>query len=139
MKVTYLGFNQKKTLEMEFDSIIVRLIYFISFIGIEVMLKKAVEGDFVYCMQYEKSLDNVLILGIKSKDSLRRRLKKLVHAEVLIFKLLKSGGTYTFYGIGKRYEKLIFHNKQMKEKDEETHWESMQKSSRLKSRRGQLI
>ncbi|MDZ4992535.1 hypothetical protein GNF80_06045 [Clostridium perfringens] len=136
MKFTYLELNQKKAIEMELDSIIGVLIYFISFIGSGVILKREIEDDFVCCMQYEKYLGKVLILGIKSKDALKRRLKKLVNAELLIFKLLKNVGTYTFHGIEKKYEELIFHNKHMKEKNEEIHREAMQKSNLLKSREG---
>lgn len=118
MQFTYLGFNQKKALEMGLDSIDLGILrYFVNFIRTGVMLEREIEGDFVYWVQYEKCLESVPILGIKSKDVLRRRLKKLVDAEVLIFKLLKSGGTYTFYGIGKRYEELSVENKQMKEKN----------------------
>ncbi|MDZ4991565.1 hypothetical protein GNF80_01070 [Clostridium perfringens] len=100
------------------------------------MLKREIDGEFLYWMQYEKCLENIPILGIKSKDALRRRLKKLVNAEVLVFKLLKSGGTYTFYGIGKKYEELVFHNKQMKEKNEEIHRGSYTKKQSTEKQRG---
>ena len=108
MSFTYLGFNEKKALEMELDSIIEILRYFFDFIQIVVMLKREIEDHFVYWMQYEKSLENVPILEIKSKDALRRILKKLCNTKVLIFRLLKSGGNYTFYEIRKRYKNLFF-------------------------------
>lgn len=108
MSFTYLGFNEKKALEMKLDSIIEILRYFFNFLRIVIMLKREIEDHFVYWIQYEKSLENVPILEIKSKDALRRILKKLCNTKMLIFRLLKSGEIYTFYGIGKRYKKLIF-------------------------------
>lgn len=108
MSFTYLGFNEKKALEMELDSIIEILRYLFNFIRIVVMLKREIENHFVYWMQYEKSLENVPILEIKSKDTLRRILKKLCNTKVLIFRLLKSREIYTFYEIGKRYKNLFF-------------------------------
>ena len=133
MSFTYLGFNEKKALEMELDSIIEILRYFFNFIRIVVMLKREIEDHFVYWMQYEKSLENVPILEIKSKDALRRILKKLCNTKVLIFRLLKSGGNYTLYEIRKRYKNLFFIINRSKKRIKQHIGRITQKSSRLKS------
>lgn len=133
MSFTYLGFNEKKALEMELDSIIEILRYLFNFIRIVVMLKREIEDHFVYWMQYEKSLENVPILEIKSKDTLRRILKKLCNTKVLIFRLLKSREIYTFYEIGKRYKNLFFIINRWKKMIKQHIGRIMPKSSRLKS------
>ena len=137
MQFTCLGFNQKKALEMGLDLIDLGILrYFVNFIETGAMLKREIDDDFLYWMQYEKCLENIPILGIKSKCALRRRLNKLVDAEVLIFKLIKKGGTYTFYGIGKRYDELIFYNKQMKKESEKIHRDSYGKKQSAEKQRG---
>lgn len=137
MKFTYLGFNQKKALEMGLDSIDLGILrYFVNFMMTGAMIKREIDGEFLYWMQYEKCLENVPILGIKSKCALKRRLNKLVDAEVLVFKLIKIGGTYTFYGIGKRYEELIFHNKQMQKESLEIYRDSYGKKQSAEKQRG---
>ena len=108
MKFTYMGFSQEKALEMDLDDKDLSILrYFIDFKDSGSMIMKVIDDKPFYWLKSSALLNELPILGIKSNDVLRRRLKKLVEAEVLDYKLVKKGGVYSFYGVGKKYINLI--------------------------------
>lgn len=108
MKFTFMGFSQSKALEMNLDDKDLSILrYFIDFKDSGSMSIKIIDDKPYYWVKYEALLNELPILGIKSKDVLRRRLKALVDAEVLSFILVKKGGCFSFYGIGPKYKDLI--------------------------------
>ncbi len=60
-----------------------------------------------YWLKYSNLLEDLPILKIKSNDVLKRRLNKLIKCDVLEFKLIKEGGVYSYFAVGKNYIKLI--------------------------------
>lgn len=108
MKFTFMGFSQAKALEMGLDDKDLSILrYFIDFKDSGAMTIKIIDDKPYYWLKYETLLSELPILGIKSKIALRRRLKTLVDTGVLEFKLIKKGGTFSFYGIGNKYKELI--------------------------------
>lgn len=108
MKFTFMGFLQSKAIEMNLDDKDLSILrYFIDFKDSGKMVMKIINDKPFYWLKSDALIEELPILGIKSKDVLRRRLKKLVEANVLEFELIKKGGVYTFYGVGKSYIDLI--------------------------------
>lgn len=108
MKFTFMGFSQAKAIELGLDDKDLAILrYFIDFKDSGSMTIKIIDDKPYYWLKYETLLAELPILGIKSKDVLRRRLKTLVDAGVLDFELVKKGGSFSFYGVGKRYKELI--------------------------------
>lgn len=123
MKFTFMGFLQSKAIEMGLDDKDLAILrYFIDFKDSGKMVMKIIDDKPFYWLKSDALIEELPILGIKSKDVLRRRLKKLVEANVLEFQLIKKGGVYTFYGVGKSYINLIAddNQKQPTQKSEPT-------------------
>lgn len=105
VKYTIMGFNQAKAVELKLDTNdLLILSYFSDFRDTELMVSEEFEGKRYYWLKYDALLENLPILGLKSKDALRRRLKKLQDAKVLCHYCKKTKeGTYSFYGVGKNF------------------------------------
>lgn len=71
------------------------------------MLIEIVNGKPYYWLNYTKLRANIPIININSNDVLRRRLKKLENCEILEHFTKKSGGTYSYYAVGKNYKILL--------------------------------
>ncbi|ENK0558044.1 DnaD domain protein [Clostridium botulinum] len=126
MKYTICGFSQEKLLEFSLDftdALILR--YFVDFKDTGDMVMEIHEGKPYYWLKYSALINEIPIIKIKSKDVLRRRLKKLEECGVLEFYLKKEGGTYSFYTLGPNYPILISKNSVPTQKSEG----STQKSS----------
>ena len=105
MKYTIMGFNQAKAVELNLDTDdLLILSYFSDFRDTELMVSEEFEGKRYYWLRYDALLENLPILGLKSKDALRRRLKKLQDAKVLCHYCKKTKeGTYSFYGVDENF------------------------------------
>ena len=109
MKFTYMGFSQIKLVEYGLDLVDAAILrYFIDFKESGQMVQEMYKNNLFYWVNYEKILKDNPIFNIKSKDTLRRRFKKLTDTQILTHYHKKSGGSYSFYGIDQNYEKLIF-------------------------------
>lgn len=116
MKYTILGFSQSKAIELNLDMIdLMVLRYFIDFKDTEEMVMEIVNNKPYYWVQYDSIIKAIPIIGISNKIALRRRLKKLEDSGVLIHACIKCRGTYSYYGIGKRYKELVKITKESKE------------------------
>lgn len=108
MKYTILGFNQKIALEMNLDlTDLMILRYFIDFKDTDKMVLEIIENKPFYWIEYRSLIDTIPIIKINNKVALRRRLKKLEEKDILIHFCKKDKGTYSFYGVGTNYEKLL--------------------------------
>lgn len=107
MKYTIHGFNQEKAVELGLDNddlLILR--YFIDFKDSGAMFSTIIKDKTFYWIKYEAILEQLPILKLK-KDSVYRRLKKMCVSGILEHKTIKKNGTYSFYGVGKEYMKLV--------------------------------
>lgn len=71
--------------------------------------KMVIENSEYVWVSYKKVLDELPILCI-SKQALSDRFQKLVEFKLLTFKLLKENGTYTLFGFGENFNKLLIYN-----------------------------
>lgn len=107
-KYTILGFQQDKLLEFDFDIVDAMILrYFVDFKDTDDMVMIIYEKTPYYWVLYEKLIENIPIIGITSKDALRRRFKKMVDAKVLKHYTLKSGGVFSYYALGENYKCLL--------------------------------
>ena len=84
LKFTFMGFLQSKAIEMNLDDKDLSILrYFIDFKDSGKMVMKIINDKPFYWLKSDALIEELPILGIKSKDVLRRRLKKLVEANVL--------------------------------------------------------
>ncbi len=107
-----MGFSQKAVLDIiesghkidVADLLILRWFADFSHTG---KMTKMIEGnDTYYWINYQTVLDDLPILNI-GKRMLAARLQKMVDAGILKSILKKSGGIFTMYGFGDKYEMLI--------------------------------
>jgi len=113
MKYTINGFSQTKLLEFKMDlvdSLILR--WFVDFRGTDKMVSCIYEGEIYYWVSYKGLIKDIPIIGITSKDVLRRRLKALCEKEILINYTQKTRkGSYSMYNLGLEYLELISNDK----------------------------
>lgn len=70
------------------------------------MKKTIIEGDEYAWFDYSTFVEDMPILGL-SKQSLYKRCTKMVQLGVLKHKTIRSKGTYSYYGFGPEYSRLI--------------------------------
>lgn len=110
MKYTIMGFSQAKAVELGLDvQDLTILRWFIDYKETSKMVQMIIEGKPYYWINYKGIIEDLPIINIK-KDTLYRRLKKLVEKEVLIHISITKGGTFSYYNIGKNYLSLINFN-----------------------------
>lgn len=108
MKYTAMGFNQEKLINFGLDmKDVVILRYFIDFKGTNTMRTEIIDDEVYYWVRYEGILKEYPILNLNNEDSIYRRLKKLVKANILKHKTIKKCGTYSYYTLGENYIDLI--------------------------------
>lgn len=112
MKFTIMGFSQKAVLDIiesghkidVTDLAILR--WFVDFCNTD-KISKTIEGNKIYYwINYQTLLQDMPILNIKQR-MLYTRLQKMVDANILTHHTKKAGGTYSMYGFGENYTKLI--------------------------------
>lgn len=118
MKHTIEGFSQgfaitlKKSVELNGKTIIrkidctdlVILRWFVDFYPN--MKKVEVDGKRYAWVTHKKLIDDLPLIDI-SKKAFIERMQKLVEFDILEYKFVKDGGTFSLYGFGKNYEHLI--------------------------------
>lgn len=108
MKYTIEGFKQEKAVELGLsltDLLVLR--WMADFFPTGRAIKYQIKSKMFFCVNYDKLLSDLPLLGIK-KDTLYRRLKLLVGAGVLEHETLKNDeGTFSLYRFGNMYEKLL--------------------------------
>ena len=108
MKYTVLGFSQPKLVDLGLDlndALILR--WFVDFYSTGKMLKVSADGVEYARVSYKSMLNDIPIIGVKSHDVLRRRMKKIVTAGLFESYTLQAGGTFPCYRLSDMYEKLI--------------------------------
>lgn len=70
------------------------------------MMKVEIGGRQYAWLSYKAAIEDMPILGVK-KGMFALRLKKLVDFGILSHKTVKSGGTFSYYGFGTQYARLV--------------------------------
>lgn len=118
MKYTIEGFSQEYALTLQKEIIVngkakrikvdcndlVILRWFVDFYPN--MMKVEIEGKQYAWIKYQALLEDLPLLDIK-KRMLFDRLQKLVDFGILSHKSIKSGGSFSYYGFGENYIKLV--------------------------------
>lgn len=112
MKYSIMGFDQKTLLDINEqghkidvnDLLILR--WLVDFSHTDKMAKLSIGSNTYYWVSYQAVLNDLPLLQI-GRRMLAVRLKKMVDAGILTSYLQKSGGTFTMYGFGKRFQSLI--------------------------------
>lgn len=114
MKFTVMGFSQAKLIELGLDTIDVTILrWIIDFYHTDAMKKIEVKGKHYFWIHYQTVLDELPILKIKNKNTLARRLEKLVKAGILEKYIDKEAGNYTYFRIIEEgYKALITSTKE---------------------------
>lgn len=108
MKYTILGFSQEELIKKELDTVDALILrYFVDFKDTGIMSMEIYRDKPYYWIKYEALIKEIPIIKIKSKDALRRRLKKLEECNVLEHYHKNVGGSYSFYALGEGYKILI--------------------------------
>ncbi len=103
MKFTIEGLSQKFLASNRLDCTdAVLLRYIIDFYNTDKMAKVSVDGVEYFWLKYEYVIEQLPIIGIKSKDGLYRRMKKYVDCGVMKHYTKRSGGTYSCYRFDKQ-------------------------------------
>lgn len=118
MKFTIEGFSQEYALTLQKEVVVngktkrikvdcndlVILRWFVDFYP--KMMKVEIEGKQYAWIKYQALLEDLPLLDIK-KRMLFDRLQKLVDFGILSHKSIKSGGSFSYYGFGDNYIKLV--------------------------------
>ena len=109
MKYTILGFNQELLIQYGLDCIDALILrYIVDFSNTDRMMRVQANEKTYFWLKYEKLLADIPIAKINSKDVLRRRLKKMVTANILEHYTHREQGTYSYYRINpNKYEPLV--------------------------------
>lgn len=122
MKVSIEGFNQQvalgfvkevpykdktKTIRLDCTDLVV-LRWFVDFYPN--MKKIEIDGKQYAWLTHSKIEEDLPILNI-SKKAYIDRLHKLVEFDILTYKFIKEGGSFSVYGFGSEYEKLVHHSR----------------------------
>lgn len=70
------------------------------------MMKVEIGGKQYAWLSYKALIEDMPLIGIK-KGMLALRLKKLVSFDILSHQTVKSGGTFSYYGFGSEYIRLV--------------------------------
>lgn len=98
-------FKRNKNVEIKIDCTdLVILRWFVDFYPN--MKKIIVDGREYAWLTHKKLLEDLPLIDI-SKNAFIERMQKLVTFEVLDYKFIKDGGTFSLYTFGKNYENLI--------------------------------
>lgn len=112
MKYAIMGFSQKAVMDLnsagfKIDVSDLAILRWLSdFSHTEKMVKVFEDGRMYYWVNYQSVLDDLPILNI-GRRMLSNRMQKMVDAGILCSSLKKTGGTFTYYGFGPAFEKLV--------------------------------
>lgn len=122
MKVSIEGFNQEYAITLKKEVIdrnknkkikidctdLVILRWFVDFYPN--MKKILIDGKEFAWLSHKKIMEDLPLIDI-SKRGFSERLQKLVEFNILTYKLIKENGTFTVYGFGENYNKLVNNKK----------------------------
>ena len=145
MKYTISGFSQQKALQFKkivsdksgkekeikvdcTDLLILR--WFVDFYP--KMMKVEIDGSQYAWVQYQKILQDLPLLDIK-KQALFDRFQKMCEFEILTHRIIKAGGSFSYYGFGNMYSALIDTESSQIHKGEYSTKEQINKSIKDKS------
>lgn len=80
------------------------------------MMKVEIGGQQYAWLSYKAAIEDMPLLGIK-KGMFALRLKKLVDFGILSHQTVKNGGTFSYYGFGPEYMRLVNTNHSQKTND----------------------
>lgn len=103
MQATITENGRTKTIKLDHTDLII-LRWIVDFYPN--MKKTIIEGAEYAWLDYGAFVEDMPILGL-SKQSLYKRCMKMVQLGVLKHKTLRSGGTFSYYGFGPEYSRLI--------------------------------
>ena len=107
MKYTIMGFKQENLLKFSLDLVDIAILrYFIDLVESKKLEIKKIDGKFYYWVCYDDVMREFPIFNIK-KCTVQARFFKLRNAGILTHKVVRDGGTYSYFGIGKRYADII--------------------------------
>lgn len=107
MENTIMGFNQENLLKFNLDLLDMAILrYFIDVITPKKLQVTNIEGKVYYWVSYDEILSECPAFKIK-KCTVQARFFKLRDQGILSHQVLKDGGNYSYFGIGKRYEELM--------------------------------
>ena len=110
MKYNLYGYSQQKAIELGLDDRDLMILrWFVDYKDTGKMAKKIINDDVYYWIKYEGIVEAFPIAGWK-KDTVYRRLKKLVNAKVLKHETIKQCGVWSYYTIGENYIELLDSN-----------------------------
>lgn len=118
MKYTLEGFNQEEALSirstitengrtktLKLDVIDLNILRWI--VDFYPNMKKTNIGGVEYAwLEYNAFVEDMPLLGLSSQ-SLYKRCMKMVALGILVHKTIRSGGTFSYYGFGPEYQRLI--------------------------------
>ena len=108
-KVLY-GFSQEAACKMGLDIVDLLLLrWFVRFRESGNMVKKEIDGETYYWVNYGGVCDNYPILNVK-KTAIYRHFKKMADKGILKRYTLKVEGTYSLYNLGREYDRLLIDN-----------------------------
>lgn len=107
MKYTIMDFKQENLLKFSLDLVDIAILrYFIDLVESKKLEIKKIDGKFYYWICYDDVMREFPIFNIK-KCTVQARFFKLRDAGILTHKVVRDGGTYSYFGIGKRYADII--------------------------------
>lgn len=95
--------DKEKTIRIDCTDLVI-LRWFVDFFPN--MRKMNIDGAEYAFLSHRKLVEDLPILDI-SKRACIERMQKLVEFGILSYKLVKEGGTYSFYGFGENYINLV--------------------------------
>lgn len=107
MKYTIMGFKQENLLKFNLDLMDITILrYFIDLVESKKLETKKIEGKLYYWVCYDDVIREFPVFNIK-KCTVQARFFKLRDEGILMHKVVRDGGTYSYFGIGKKYAELI--------------------------------
>ena len=107
MKHTLHGFSQKNAIDLELDDRDLMILrWFVDYKDTGKMVTKIINNVPYYWIKYTGIQEAFPITNWK-KDTVYRRLKKMVDHNVLKSIVIKEEGTWTYYALGDNYIKLV--------------------------------
>jgi len=108
MKITVEGFRQDLLVEYGLDCVDACLLrYIVDFFNSDKMTKIENEGKQYFWLKYQAVIEGLPIIGIKNRDSLSRRMKKMCDAGILERYIKKENGSYSCYRFTEKYTTLL--------------------------------
>lgn len=103
MRATITENGRPKTIKLDCTDLII-LRWIVDFFPC--MKKTSIEGDEYAWLDYSTFVEDMPLLGL-SKQSLYKRCMKMVQLGILKHKTIRSCGTFSYYGFGPEYPRLV--------------------------------